>query len=366
MTIEFIGFIGNHEASEIIPRKGPIVDRDYIETVAKAHEAAGFDRALLAFHSDAPDSLQIGQHAASVTQKLNIFIAQRPGFTAPTVFARQFATLDNLYPGRFSINVITGADHLAELVHDGNTVVDKDDRYARTNEFLDIVRLEWESDKPFDYRGKFYTVEGGFSKVKPTSKGSIAVFIAGASDAAVEVAGRHADTFALWGETYEQVKQLTDRVREASARNGRPAPRFSLSLRPILAETEEAAWAKADAILEKAKALQDQTGYRRTAEPINEGSKRLLAAAAKGPRLDKRLWTGIAQLSGAKGNSTSLVGTPAQVAESLVDYYDLGIETFLIRGFDPLVDTIDYGRELIPLTRRLIAERSAAKALAAE
>ncbi len=79
-----------------------------------------------------------------------------------------------------------------------------------------------------------------------------------------------------------------------------------------------------------------------------------MAAAAKGPRLDKRLWTGIAQLSGAKGNSTSLVGTTAQVAESLVDYYDLGIETFLIRGFDPLVDTIDYGRELIPLTRRLI------------
>jgi alkanesulfonate monooxygenase len=366
MSIEFIGYIGNHESSEIIPRKGPIVDRAHIETVAKAHEAAGFDRALLAFHSDAPDPLQIGQHAASVTQRLSIFVAQRPGFTAPTVFARQFATLDNLYPGRFAINVITGADHKSELVHDGNTVADKDERYARTNEFLDIVRLEWESDKPFDYRGKFYQVEGGYANVKPTTKGGVPIFIAGASDAAIEVAGRHADTFALWGETYEQVKELTDRVRAASARNGRPAPRFSLSLRPILADTEDAAWAKADAILERAKALQDKTGFRRTAEPINEGSKRLLAAAAKGPRLDKRLWTGIAQLSGAKGNSTSLVGTPAQVAETLVDYYDLGIETFLIRGFDPLIDAIEYGRELIPLTRQLIAERQGRKSLAAE
>lgn len=366
MTIEFIGYIGNHESSEIIPRSGPVLDRDHVELVAQAHEAAGFDKALLAFHADTPDALLVGQHAASVTQKLGIFVAQRPGFTAPTVFARQFATLDNLYPGRFSINVITGADHKTELVRDGNTIADKDERYARTNEFLDIVRLEWESETPFDYNGRFYQVERAFSHVKPTSKGSIPIFIAGASDAAIEVAGRHADTFALWGETYEQVKELTDRVRAASVRNGRPAPRFSLSLRPIIAETEDAAWAKADAILEKAKALQDKTGYRRTSEPLNEGSKRLLAAAAKGPRLDKRLWTGIAQLSGAKGNSTSLVGTPAQVAETLVDYYDLGIETFLIRGFDPVIDAIDYGRALIPLTRRLIAERREATALAAE
>ena len=44
----------------------------------------------------------------------------------------------------------------------------------------------------------------------------------------------------------------------------------------------------------------------------------------------------------------------------------LGISHFLIRGFDPLIDAIDYGRELIPLTRKLIAERQAAKGLAAE
>ena len=90
----------------------------------------------------------------------------------------------------------------------------------------------------------------------------------------------------------------------------------------------------------------------------NEGSRRLLAAAAQGERLDKRLWTGAALLTGARGNTTSLVGTPLQVAEALCDYYDLGITTFLIRGFDPLDDAIEYGRSLLPLTRKLIAERS--------
>ncbi len=62
MSVEFIGFIGNNYSSETIPRKGPIIDRAYIETLSKAHEAAGFDRALLAFHSTMPDCLQIGQH----------------------------------------------------------------------------------------------------------------------------------------------------------------------------------------------------------------------------------------------------------------------------------------------------------------
>ena len=365
MAFEFIGFVGNHNASEIIPRTGPVVDRDYIETVAKAHEAAGFDRVLLAFHSWAPDALQVGQHVASVTQRLGVFVAQRPGFTAPTVAARQFATLDALYPGRFSINIITGADP-AELAQDGNQVTDKDERYVRTTEFLDIIRAEWESETPFDYAGRHYQVKGAFSHVRPRGGRGIDIFVAGASDAAVEVAGKHADVFALWGETHEQVREILTKVRAAAARHGRPSPEFSVSFRPIIAETEEAAWAKADAILEKARALQDVTGFRRNAAPINEGSRRLLEAAAKGSRHDKRLWTGIAELTGAKGNSTALVGTPAQVADALLDYYDLGVRKFLIRGFDPLIDAIEYGRDLIPRVRALVAAREAAVKVAAE
>ena len=65
-----------------------------------------------------------------------------------------------------------------------------------------------------------------------------------------------------------------------------------------------------------------------------------------------------ALVTGARGNTTSLVGTPLQVAEALCDYYDLGVTTFLIRGFDPLDDAIEYGRTLLPLTRELIARRA--------
>ena len=87
MSVEFIGFISNNNSSETIVRSGPVLDPTHIETVAKAHELAGFDRALLAFHSTTPDALQIGQHVLGITRKLKVMVAQRPGFTAPTLLA---------------------------------------------------------------------------------------------------------------------------------------------------------------------------------------------------------------------------------------------------------------------------------------
>ena len=84
---------------------------------------------------------------------------------------------------------------------------------------------------------------------------------------------------------------------------------------------------------------------------------RELALAEQADVYDKRLWMAIAKATGAPGNTTALVGTPEQVAESILDYYDIGVTTILIRGFDPLDDAREYGRELIPLVRRGVAER---------
>ncbi|PPS40573.1 alkanesulfonate monooxygenase [Pseudomonas syringae] len=353
MSIEFIGYIATQPGSEIHPRSGVIIQPDYVKTVAKAHEDAGFDRALIAYHSNSPDSTLVAAHAASVTTKLKFLVAHRPGFIAPTVAARQFATLDVFNGGRTAVHIITGGDD-KELRADGSHI-GKDERYARSDEYLSVVRQEWTSDKPFDHNGTYYQLEGAHSLVKSPQQPHIPLYFGGSSAAAIAVAGKNADVFALWGGTYEQVRDVVEQGRAEAARHGRTI-RFSLSLRPILAETEEQAWARADSILEKAKALADRNGFVRR-EPPNEGSRRLLAAAAQGSRLDKRLWTGIAGLLGAQGNSTSLVGTPEQVAEALLDYYDLGITTFLIRGFDPLEDAIDYGKKLIPLTRALVAQR---------
>ena len=363
MSIDFIGLIAHRLSSETIPPTGPIVDLDYIRRFAQAHEAAGFDRVLIAHHSDSPDGEQIAAYAVSVTERLGYMIAHRPGFVAPTYAARSFATLDHVSKGRVAIHIISGGDD-AEQRRDGDHLT-HDQRYARSDEFIEILRRTWTSEKPFDYRGEYYQVEGAFSQVKPLQKPSIPVYFGGSSDAAIEVAGKQADIYALWGETHAQARETIARVRASAAKHGRQV-RFSLSLRPILADTEEKAWKRADEILERIHATRAKAGLG-TADlsPANTGSQRLLAAAVQGARLDKRLWTAAAAATGARGNTTSLVGTPEQVADGLLDYLDLGVTTFLIRGFDPLEDAIDYGRELIPLTRRLAAERTRSRGTSA-
>jgi len=358
MPVEFIGYIGGQNQSETIPASGPVINLNHIETAAKIHENGGFDRTLVAFHSNSPESILIAQHAASVTRDLGLLIAHRPGFNAPTIFARQLATLDHLTRGRVAVHIITGADD-KELQADGDHTT-KTERYARTSEYLDIVRQEWSSSTPFDYKGHFYDVRGAHSLIHPYRDSGIPIYFGGSSEEAIAVAGRHADVYALWGETYEQVSETVSRVRAAAAKHGR-TPRFSLSLRPVLGNTEDEAWAKADRIFEAAQALREKSTFSSVvpAEIPSEGSRRLLAAAAKGNRLDKRLWTGIAALTGARGNSTSLVGTADQVADAMIDYYRIGITTFLIRGFDPLEDAYLYGRDLIPRVRALIAAEDA-------
>ena len=232
--IEFIGYVNTRPMSEIHPAEGPVIDVDYVSRVARAHEDAGFDRALVAFHSTAPDSLVVATHAASVTSRLGLMIAHRPGFVAPTVAARQFATLDQFTGGRVAVHIITGGDD-AEQRQDGD-FLGKEERYARTDEYLDLMKREWTSECPFDHKGRFYEAAGAFSAVRSLREPHIPVYFGGASEAALKVAARHADVYALWGETHAQVRELIGKVSGLTRAQGR-TPRFSLSMRPILAES---------------------------------------------------------------------------------------------------------------------------------
>lgn len=357
MSVDFIGMIATRKASEIHAPEGPAIDRDYLRRFAQAHEQAGFDRILVAHHSTGPDAFLVVAYAASVTERVGFMLAHRPGFVEPTLAARKLATLDQFTGGRLAVHIISGGDD-AEQRRDGD-FLGHDERYARTDEYVEILRRIWTSAAPFDHAGRYYRFEGGFSEVKPVQKPQIPIYFGGASAPAIEAAGRHADIYALWGETHEQVREQVALVRASAGRHGRQIG-FSVSFRPILAETEARAWARAEDILEQTRALRWSQGLAGPGDPKqSEGARRLLAAAAQGDRVDRRLWTAIARETGARSNSTALVGTSEQVAEALLDYYDLGVTTFLIRGFDPLEDAADYGHALIPHTRELVARRLA-------
>ncbi|MBU9189238.1 LLM class flavin-dependent oxidoreductase [Burkholderia gladioli] len=361
MSVEFIGMIQSQKQSEIHPPAGPVVDRDYVRAFAQAHEQAGFDRILVPHHSTGPSATLTISYAAAVTERVNFMLAHRPGFTEPTLAARQIATLDQFSGGRLGVHFISGGSD-SEQRRDGD-FLDHDQRYARTDEYLGILRRIWTEDRPFDHEGTYYRFRQGFSEVKPAQRPHVPIYFGGASAAALEVAAKHADIYALWGESLDQVRELTGRVRAAAAAQGRQI-RFSVSFRPILAATEDAAWDRARRILAETRRLREAAGLGVGSPQQSEGARRLLAAAERGSRVDKRLWTEIAQLSGGRSNSTALVGTPEQVADALADYYDIGVTTFLIRGFDPLEDAIDYGRELIPRVRELVAARQANRAAA--
>ncbi|MDD2177926.1 LLM class flavin-dependent oxidoreductase [Acidovorax sp. D2M1] len=360
MSVQFIGMIQPHEVSETISRKGPAVDPAYVRVFAQAHEHAGFDRILVPASSSSPDTLLTVTYAASVTDKVKFLLAHRPGFVAPTLAARQLATLDHYTNGRLAVHYISGGSD-EDQQRDGD-FLNHDERYARTDEYLTVLRRVWAEDKPFDHEGTYYRAKGVVSEVKPLQGQRVPIYFGGASAPALQVAGKHADVYALWGESLAQAGDLVRRVRAEATLNGRHVD-FSISFRPILGKTEDEAWAKAERILEDTRQLRVQQGYSRGVGPQqSEGAQRLLADAAKGDRVDERLWTAIARELGGRSNSTSLVGTPEQVANALLKYYDLGITTFLIRGFDPLLDTIEYGRELLPLVRAKVAEREAERA----
>jgi alkanesulfonate monooxygenase len=363
MSLEFIGMIQPRKQSEIHPAdKSVVLDKAYLKAFAQAHEAGGFDRVLIGYYADAPKGFQLGGYIAAHTQRLGLLLAHRPGFTAPTLAARALATLDQVSDGRLAVHIISGGDD-ADQRRDGD-YLGKDERYARTDEYVGILKTLWTGQGSIDHDGIFYRFEKAATAVRCVQSPHIPIYFGGASQAAIDVSARHADVFALWGETYAQVKDITARVRAAAAAQGRNI-RFSLSFRPILAATEDAAWARAANILETTKRLGGQGWLGpNNGPPANEGSRRLLEAAAQGERLDRCLWTGIAAATGARGNTTALVGTPETVAQALLDYWKLGVSTFLIRGFDPLEDAIAYGETLLPLTRDLIARESERQAAA--
>ena len=334
------------------------VDPDYILDFARTHEAAGFDMVLTGYSSSTPDGFEVAGYAAAHTTRLGYLIAHRPGFVAPTLAARKAATLDQLTNGRIALHIITGGNDL-EQRQDGDWL-DHDSRYRRTDEYLSVMRRIWTEHEPFDHDGEFYQLQDAYSQARCRQNPHVPLFFGGASDIALEVASRRADLFALWGEPRASIAERIADVRNRVAESGRDPSemRFSLSARPILASTEEKAWERAEQILSRVK---QATSGRITpgvpTRPQSEGAWRLLRFASEGNVHDERLWMPIAAASGASGSTTCLVGTPQQVADSLLAYYDLGCTAFIIRGFDPLSDAEDYGRELIPLVRQGVADR---------
>jgi alkanesulfonate monooxygenase len=385
MPLEILGVLLHRNASEISPVGGPPFDVEMIGQLARAFDENDFDRVLILQNSFAPDPFAIASYAAGITRRLSFMVAHRPGFVAPTMAARMFATLDQLSGGRAGVHVITGAND-AELACDGDYHT-KDERYRRSGEYVEVMRSLWSAREPVSHAGDWYRFDSALSEIQPVS-GSIPVYWGGASPMALEVGAQVADVYAIGGlKPLDHMAETVTQLRAAWAKTGRPV-RLQTSARVILGETEGEAWRAARDVIEalrettvqqQAKVANAQDGQGEaigTAMRLDPklattrgGSGRgELEALANGRELvDKRLWTGITRASidfSTPMLPPALVGTAEQVADALMDYYAMGISGFMLRGFDLLGDIAVHGRALIPLLRARAARHDEAASLA--
>jgi alkanesulfonate monooxygenase len=355
MPIRIIGMIGvtpPASATQLIVIEGAL-SPDYVVEFAQAHETAGFDTALVGYSSSSAEGFLVAQHAAANTNNLSYLVAHRPGFVAPTLMARKIATFDQITKGRLGVHIITGKSD-AEQQGDGD-YSPKVERYQRAAEYLGLMRKTWTATEPFDFDGTFYRVNGAASDVHPFQEPHPPLFFGGASEGALTMGAEHCDVYAIYGEPLATTAERIADFRKMAANFNR-SPAFNASFRPIIAETEDAAWDKANRILAGMAGTKGWARQENTTAPVDNAGKRIYDMALNQDVYDSCLWMGVAKATGALGNTSCLVGTPEKVANAIVEYYKLGVSSILIRGFDPFNDTLAFGTELIPRIRAGVAE----------
>src|ERR1700692_217275 len=143
MPIRIIGMIGvappTGDATLHVLEGG--LSPDYVTQFARAHDAAGFDLALVGYTSSSAEGFLVALHAAARTERLGYLIAHRPGFVAPTLMARKVATFDHLANGRLAVHIITGKTD--EEQHGDGDFTTKAERYRRGAESLTLSKLAW-------------------------------------------------------------------------------------------------------------------------------------------------------------------------------------------------------------------------------
>jgi alkanesulfonate monooxygenase len=362
MTVEFISATFHNASTELVPKPLAGIDLEYLDRYARLLDDYEFNYTLCPYYSGGADPFTVGAHILAVTKKLSVVIALRPNTMYPTVAAKQLATLSQLSGGRVIVHFIAGGSD-DEQAREGD-FLNKEERYAREEEYIKILRRAWSSTEPFDWDGKYYQFKNFANHVVPHNK-YIQVSVGGSSPEAYRVGGSLGDIFGLWGEPLKETKEQIDKIYAAADAAGRAPndrPRIWVTFRPIVAETEELAWAKAHRTLE---ALNANSGKGPIASlfsttkdgPANVGSQRLLEIAKRGEVQDRALWYPTVTATGARGASTALVGSYQTVIDSIIDYVDLGCDLISIRGYDNFNDAQDYGRYILPGVRKILKER---------
>jgi alkanesulfonate monooxygenase len=341
MTIDFGWFLPTMGDAERIgpPTREP--DLEYLVRVAQAAEDAGFVFALVPVGTTCGDAWLASAMVAARTDKLKFLVAMRPGFVAPTVAAKMANTFDQMSRGRVLINVVTGG-FPAELAADGD-FTEHDERYVRTQEFMQVVRRAW-TEKKWSHEGAYYRTENSDVHPRTFQKPYPPFYFGGASDAAKRVGADEADVYLLWGETIPMVRERIAEMRELAAARRRTL-RFGMRIHVLVRETDAQARADAEALIAGIPDRFQDMMDRHMSGSDSEGEKRQRMLREQ-EWLGPNLWSGIGKAR--LGVGTALVGDGASVAARLQEYVDEGIDTFILSGYPHLEEAERFGRYVMP------------------
>ncbi|WP_375492495.1 LLM class flavin-dependent oxidoreductase [uncultured Jatrophihabitans sp.] len=311
---------------------------DYLGQIARSVEQLGFEAVLTPTGSWCEDAWLTTAALSQVTKRLKFLVAFRPGFISPTLAAQQAQTFQRLTGGRLLLNVVTGGDPTEQRRF--GDFLDHDERYARTAEFLQVLRGA-SSGTPFDFAGEHLRVEGATAAL--SDWGLPPLFFGGASPAAEDVAAQHIEVYLAWGETPPQITERLERMREKAAAAGRQLT-FGIRLHVLGRDTAQQAWGEAHRMLDELDPARIAEVQEQLARMDSVGQRRMQSlhgGGRDGLEIYPNLWAGYGLVRGGAG--TALVGSHEEIAERLEEYHALGIEHAILSGQPHLEEAYWFG-----------------------
>ena len=324
---------------------GRAITLDYLRQIAQAVDHLGYTGALLPTGRSCEDAWIAASSLISVTKQMKFLVAIRPGIASPGLAARMAATFDRMSNGRLLVNVVTGGDPV-ELAGDG-VHLSHDDRYDLTDEFLTVWRAVL-GGETIDFDGLYIQIKGCKVLFPPVQSPYPPLWFGGSSAAAKRVAAKHIDVYLTWGEPPHQVAQKIEQIRQLAAEQGRTV-RFGIRLHVIVRETESQAWDAANQLIKYVDEEAIATAQKTFARADSEGQRRmsqLHGSSREALEISPNLWAGVGLVRGGAG--TALVGDPDTVAARMLEYTELGIETFIFSGYPHLEEAYRVAELLFP------------------
>nr|AFV52167.1 monooxygenase [Streptoalloteichus sp. ATCC 53650] len=355
MTLELHWFLPSHgDGREVAKRVDGTIpvgarrdpDPAYLTQVALAADRFGFSGMLVPFGMFCEDPWVVAAALAGSTSRIRFMIALRPGLVSPVLAAQAAATFQRVSGGRLQLNIVTGGD--ADEQRRYGDWLDHDQRYARTDEFLEVFHRAWSGER-FDFTGDHYRISAGLvtrpHPVRPL------VLLGGSSAAARQVAARHADVLLAWGEAPAAMGHFVARGTRAAAETGRDLA-FGTRFHVISRDTSAEAWRVARRLLDGMEPERIAQAQRRFAASESEGQRRM--AALHGGRTDQlevhpNVWAGYGLVR--PGVGTALVGSHEEVAERIAEYHALGLDHLILSAQPHVEEAYAFGEGVLPLLR---------------